>query len=244
MYIVDSQKQTMNKRWKHTGDFKEVLQFFPTTEGYVKATPTGLVPPGTPPSTYAFNYVFNYTDHLGNVRVSYTKDPQTGNLKILDESHYYPFGLKHQEYQANGFMTNPIQGVIIAPVVNNPFKYKYNGKELQDELGLNMYDMDMRQYDPAIARWVVMDPVIHHSVSPYSAFDNNPVFWADPSGAAPELGSVFEQSGMKVTSFAVQGTGTSIAAGGAEGESSSEESDESAKAAKDPGKPKTAIGRF
>ena len=43
--------------------------------------------------------------------------------------------------------------------------------------------MDMRQYDPAIARWVVMDPVIHHSMSPYSSFDGSPVFWADPSGA-------------------------------------------------------------
>jgi hypothetical protein len=46
--------------------------------------------------------------------------------------------------------------------------------------------MDMRQYDPAIARWVVQDPVIHHNFSPYSAFDNNPVYWADPSGADAE----------------------------------------------------------
>ena len=64
--------------------------------------------------------------------------------------------------------------------------YKYNGKEWQDELSLNMYDMDMRQYDPAIARWVVQDPVVHFDYSPYSAFDNNPVFWADPSGADSE----------------------------------------------------------
>ncbi len=42
--------------------------------------------------------------------------------------------------------------------------------------------MDLRQYDPAIARWTVMDPIIHHSMSPYNAFDNNPVYWADPSG--------------------------------------------------------------
>ena len=206
---------------------EQVLEFFPTTEGYVKATPTGLVPPGTPLSAYAFNYVFNYTDHLGNVRVSYTKDPQTGNLKILDESHYYPFGLKHQEYSTFGFVSNPIQGVIIAPLTNNPYKYKYNGKEFQDELNLNMYDMDMRQYDPAIARWVVMDPVIHHSMSPYSAFDNNPVFWADPSGAAPEIGSVFEQSGMKVASLTVQGTGVSIGAGGAYTKKSSTDSNNS-----------------
>jgi RHS repeat-associated protein len=65
------------------------------------------------------------------------------------------------------------------------YKYKYNGKEWHDELGLNMYDMDMRQY-LTIARWVVMDPIVHHSMSPYNSFDNNPVFWADPSGADAE----------------------------------------------------------
>ena len=43
--------------------------------------------------------------------------------------------------------------------------------------------MDMRQLDPAIGRWVVQDPVVHHEFSPYSAFDNNPVYWSDPSGA-------------------------------------------------------------
>ena len=43
--------------------------------------------------------------------------------------------------------------------------------------------MDLRQYDPAIGRWTVQDPVVHHEFSPYSAFDNNPVYWADPSGA-------------------------------------------------------------
>ena len=63
------------------------------------------------------------------------------------------------------------------------YKYKYNGKEYQDELGLNMYDMDMRQYDPAIGRWIVQDPVVHLSVSPYTAFENNPVIFSDPTGA-------------------------------------------------------------
>ena len=43
--------------------------------------------------------------------------------------------------------------------------------------------MDMRDYDPAIARWTGIDPVVHFSQSTYNAFDGNPVFWADPSGA-------------------------------------------------------------
>ena len=168
----------------------ETLQFFPHAEGYVKAT-VMTMGPGNP--VYGFNYVYNYTDHLGNIRLSYAKDPQTGDLKVMEENNYYPYGLKHNYGSSSISLDFQKQlddwGVILAPVTNNPYNYKYNGKELQDELGLNMYDMDMRMYDPAIARWVVMDPVIHHSMSPYNAFDNNPVFWADPSGADAEQSS-------------------------------------------------------
>jgi RHS repeat-associated protein len=139
---------------------------------------------------YAYNYVYNYTDHLGNIRVSYSKDPRTNQLKILEENHYYPFGLKHSVYSAGRLRdfevdsSNPEgEHVFLNNVTKTEYHYKYNGQEWQDELGLNMYAMDMRQYDPAIGRWVAQDPVTHFDYSPYSAFDNNPVFWADPSGA-------------------------------------------------------------
>jgi RHS repeat-associated protein len=55
--------------------------------------------------------------------------------------------------------------------------------EFEESLGLNLYEMDMRQYDPAIARWTSIDPVTHFSMSTYTAFDNNPIYWSDPSGA-------------------------------------------------------------
>ncbi|NLN33510.1 MAG: type IV secretion protein Rhs, partial [Flavobacteriaceae bacterium] len=58
-----------------------ILQFFPHAEGYVKVTPIDRLN-----TNYAFNYVFNYTDHLGNVRLSYSKDPRTNQLKILEEN--------------------------------------------------------------------------------------------------------------------------------------------------------------
>lgn len=51
---------------------------------------------------------------------------------------------------------------------------------------MNLYEMDFRNYDPAIARFTSIDPVTHFEYSTYSAFDNNPVFWADPSGADAE----------------------------------------------------------
>ena len=43
-------------------------------------------------------------------------------------------------------------------------------------------DFEARSYDPAIARWTSVDPVTHFNMSTYNAFDNNPVYFADPSG--------------------------------------------------------------
>ncbi|NHN28200.1 hypothetical protein FIA58_021225, partial [Flavobacterium jejuense] len=92
------------------------------------------------------------------------------------ENHYYAFGLKHTNYNSDWLLysKNSSGNITLGkkapsvPVLPS-YQYKYNGKELQTELGLNMYAMDMRQYDPAIARWVVQDPVIHENFSPYSA---------------------------------------------------------------------------
>ncbi len=38
-------------------------------------------------------------------------------------------------------------------------------------------------------RWTGHRPVTHHSLSTYNAFDNNPVFYADPSGADSDAGN-------------------------------------------------------
>ena len=148
--------------------FDNVLQFFPTPEGYVKNTP--MMSGG-----YSFDYVYNYTDHLGNVRLSYTQDPQTGALAILEEQHYYPFGLQHKNYRAERQKT--ARWAVLAnepacragitkidreealktlkeaapptvPLQNPGYMYKFQTKELQDELGLNWYDFGLRQYDP------------------------------------------------------------------------------------------------
>ena len=77
------------------------LQFFSHAEGYVNATEEMVLMGGT---SYRFNYVFNYTDHLGNIRLSYSLDPSTKVLKIIEENHYYPFGLKHTGYNSDQMM--------------------------------------------------------------------------------------------------------------------------------------------
>lgn len=136
-----------------------VMKFFPTAEGYVE------------PSAGAYKYVYQYKDHLGNIRLSYDK-----NLNIQEENNYYPFGMKHMGY--NGAIAS----------TNSALKYKYNGKELQDEnIGgnqLNFYDYGARNYDPVLGRWMNIDPLAekYRRWSPYNYCVNNPIFFIDPDG--------------------------------------------------------------
>lgn len=158
-----------------------ILQFFPTAEGYVKLDKNGQ-----------YSYVYNYTDHLGNVRLSYSDFDKNGILgneevviggdvplsnpyidyisPIIEENNYYPFGLKHSGY----YNENEQQS----------YQYKFNGKEFQDELGLNVYAYGWRDYDPAIGRFNKIDRFAekYHKLTPYGYAGNNPVLVNDIQG--------------------------------------------------------------
>jgi len=172
-YVYDALGTKLEKRVINTGGIvttqyagnfvyeNEVLQFFNTTEGYVE-----------PDGNQEFSYTYQYKDHLGNIRLSYSDMDDDGNItsaEIKEENNYYPFGLKHRGYNNNQ--------------IGRDHKFEYNGKEFEESLGYNMLEMNFRHHDPELGRWIVIDPVTHHSMSPYNAFDNNPIFWADPSGA-------------------------------------------------------------
>ncbi|MGV0829350.1 DUF6443 domain-containing protein [Empedobacter brevis] len=159
-----------------------VLQFFPTTEGYVNAITAGTV---------AYNYVYNLTDHLGNVRVSYAWDDVNSKLKTVNEDHYYPFGLQHRGYNKPpvDITIRERERVEIGVGIGNTsgsanYKYKYNGKELQEELGLNIYDYGARNYDPALGRWFNIDPLAekYYKTTPYNYAANNPLVFKDIDG--------------------------------------------------------------
>ena len=155
-----------------------ILKFFAHAEGYVNA----IYREGN----YAFDYAYNYTDHLGNVRLTYGLDKRANELKILEENHYYPFGLRHTNYNTTRRDFVREQNLTAIEALQNPlaYKYKYNGKEWQDELGLGWYDYQARNYDPAIGRWMNIDPLAELSrrFSPYTYALNNPVLFIDPDG--------------------------------------------------------------
>lgn len=138
------------------------LLFFSHAEGYVLNTEKN--------KRRAYSYVYNYTDHLGNVRISYTKNISTGKPQILEESNYYPFGLKHRGYNSRNDQRE--------------YKFKYNGRELQDEMDINVYDYGARNYDPAIGRWSTPDPMAEkfYESSLYCYALNNPITFIDPNG--------------------------------------------------------------
>ncbi|WP_109435601.1 DUF6443 domain-containing protein [Aquimarina sp. AU119] len=149
-----------------TNTYPEYIHF---SEGYIE-------PSGTSSEVEKYTYIYQYTDHLGNVRLSYADDNGDGTVdvnEIREEKHYYPFGLQHNYGSSDPRSVKR----------GRPHKYGFNGIELNEDLGVDLYEMPLRSYDPAIGRWTAQDPVVHHMYSPYSAFDNNPVYYADPSGA-------------------------------------------------------------
>ena len=119
--------------------------------------------------------------------MSYTTDPLSGstsNIKILEENNYYPFGLQHGSYNTPARDYRPIGDAReIETVDRNLYKYKYNAKEYQDELGLDWYDYGARNYDASLGRWMNVDPLAENGkMRCYNYALNNPIYFIDPDG--------------------------------------------------------------
>ncbi|WP_109301137.1 DUF6443 domain-containing protein [Aquimarina sp. AU474] len=136
------------------------LQFVPNAEGYSYPSNTGN----------SFKYVYMISDQLGNNRVTYSDTDNNGSIsidEILSNSDYYPMGLIHS-------------GEFTSSIASN-YNYKFQGKELQQENNITMYDFGSRLYDPAVGRWFSTDPQNQFN-SPYLAMGNNPISMVDPNG--------------------------------------------------------------
>ena len=160
---------------------------FPKASGYTKKTTTdlyvdGLILRNGKPLLWQFDggYVslndngtptgWNYyiTDHLGSTRMVVDS-----NDSIREVINYYPFGSEMQ-------MQAPAQ---MAETSRHPFRF--TGKELDNQNGLNCYDFGARWYDVAgVPMWTSVDPLAEKnpSFTPYHYCHNNPISRIDPDG--------------------------------------------------------------
>lgn len=107
-------------------------------------------------------YHYQVKDYRGDVRVVVA---QNGTLE--ETNSYYPYGMLHG-----------------TSAIASTQPYKYTGKELDRENGLDMYDFEARMLNSSICYWIMPDPLAELDVdaSPYSVCKGNPNSNSDPSG--------------------------------------------------------------
>ncbi len=142
----------------------------------------------TSPTTTRYEY--NIKDHLGNTRLTFSDKSGNGTIEvtntasneILQENHYYPFGLNHEGPWMNDAARDN--------------KYQYNGKEWNDDFGLNWYNYGKRWYDQAIGRFPTVDPIASDFafVTPYNYAENEPVANIDLWGLQKVSSSILNKA--------------------------------------------------
>ena len=122
------------------------------------------------PDGASFQYEYTLTDHLGNARVNFADIDNDGTAEILQENHYYPFGLVIENLsQVNSGSEN---------------EYKFNNKELNQDFGFDLYDFGNRLHDPTLNRFTSIDRFAekYNAMSPFGYAANNPIKFIDVQG--------------------------------------------------------------
>lgn len=85
----------------------------------------------------------------------------------------YTFGLKHKGYN-----------FVVQNQNSTASTFKFQGEELEEDLGKNVYAYQWRDYDPAIGRFNKIDRFAekYYTVSPYVFTGNNPILYREIAG--------------------------------------------------------------
>ncbi|MFZ6010247.1 MAG: RHS repeat-associated core domain-containing protein [Bacteroidota bacterium] len=147
-------------------NFKDVAYQQVSSSGALISASYTVKEPG-----YAYLYVSNEHPTFADSYFDDVKMIHSPSV-VVALNDYYSFGMTAQSATREQSLPN---------------LYLYNGKEIQDELDLGWYDYIARQYDPAIGRFLSVDPAAElmrrYSVYAY-AFDN-PIRFTDPDGMKP-----------------------------------------------------------
>jgi len=131
-----------------------------------------------PKNGYVYIYVSNESDepvYFDNLQVQHVRG------RIIEENHYYAFGLKIAGISSRQ-LSDAAEGH-----VDNPYGYQGNFSELDEEIGWN--DFELRNYDPQMGRWIQQDPYDEFE-SPYVGMGNDPVNNVDEDGGFSVPGAV------------------------------------------------------
>ncbi len=142
-------------------------------------------------------YLFFLRDHLGSVRVVARPDG-----KAVQVNHYYPYGMAFaggrmsgnaEAHPVTGEGGNVIDGdleigggtggmELARPGASQP--YRFLGNELYTSNSLGLYDFSARMYDPALGRFLSVDPMAegYRHLSPYAYCAGNPAVYVDKDG--------------------------------------------------------------
>lgn len=152
-----------------TGGFKQITTAAKEAgtdvahERIFNTSPITITQPG-----YVYIYLSNESTapvevFFDEFKVTHTKSP------VIQMDDYYPFGLTFNSYQRENSTIN---------------QFLYNGKEKQDELGLDWLDYGARMYMPELGRFFTIDRFSEKylSINPYHYGADNPVFYVDING--------------------------------------------------------------
>ncbi|GHV35815.1 hypothetical protein FACS1894178_6190 [Bacteroidia bacterium] len=108
-------------------------------------------------------YHYFVKDYLGNNRLVMNEYGM-----IVQKNNYYPFGMTQ----------------LVDAEQQDGVPYKFSGKELESDGGLNLYDFSARFYDASTGRFGQIDPMAekYYPISPYAYCGNNPTRYVDFKG--------------------------------------------------------------